>query len=65
MRCCVIDVAVDGPGEAAGRGAGRGAGADQVAELAAWQVVIFGVGVVAVAFGDGVEGEVEAAEEHG
>jgi len=59
VRCGVVELAVDGLGEAAGRSAGGVAGADQMPQATAWQVLVLGAGVVAVALGDGAEGEVE------
>jgi hypothetical protein len=61
----VVEVGEDRLGGAAGGVAGRGAGADEVAELPAWGVVIFGVGVVAAVVGDGLEDGIEAAQELG
>src|SRR5580692_7423257 len=54
----VVEVGVDGLGGAAGSVAGRGAGVDQVPQLAAGGVVVFGVPVVAGAACDRLEGEV-------
>ena len=59
----VVQVAVAGLGAAAGGVAGRGAGADQISELAAGNVAVLGVLVVAATLGDGLGGDVEGADE--
>jgi hypothetical protein len=59
----VVLVAVDGLGVAAGGVAGGGAGAQEVLELAAGGVAVFGGAVVALAPGDGRGGELELGEE--
>ena len=59
----MVLVAVDGLGVAAGGVAGRGAGAEQVLELAAGDVAVFGVPVVARIPGDGFQGDVQPLEE--
>ena len=59
----VVAVAVHGLGVAAGGVAGGGAGADEVPEPAAGSVAVFGLGVVTGAAGDGVEGDLEGADE--
>ena len=59
----VVAVAVHGLGVAAGGVAGGAAGADKVAEFAAGGVAVLGVLVVAIALGDGVEGDVEGTDE--
>src|ERR1700733_9526120 len=46
-----------------GGGAGRGTGPDQVLELAAGRVPVFGAGVVARSLGDRGEGDVEVAQQ--
>ena len=61
----VVEVAVDGLGAAAGRGVPGGAGADQLFELAAGGVAVFAAGVVATAFGDRGEGDVQFLQEAG
>src|ERR1700733_8320354 len=61
----VVEVAEHGLGAAAGGGAAGGAGADQVFEFAAGGVAVFAAGVVAAAFGDRGEGDVEVAQEFG
>ncbi len=65
MRCGVVDVAVNGLCQAAGCGAGGGPGADQMPEAAAGQVLGISARVVTGAFGNGTEGDVEAAEQSG
>ena len=60
---CVVQVAVDGLSVAAGGIAGDRAGADEVAEFAAGGVAVLGVPVVAVALGDGLEDDLERAEQ--
>ena len=61
----VVEVAERGVGAAAGCGAAGGAGADQVFEVAAGGVAVFAAGVVAAAFGDRGEGEIQPAQEFG
>ena len=61
----VVEVVVVRVGAAAGGGAGRGAGPDQMAELAAGDVAVFRVAVVAGALGDRGDGDVQAAQELG
>src|ERR1700733_5215792 len=56
----VVQVGVECLGLAAGGVAGGRAGTDEVLELPARGVVLFGLGVVAGAAGDGGEGEVQA-----
>ena len=63
VRDCVVDIAVDGLGVAGRCGAGLAAGAEQVLELAAGDVAVFCVGVVAGVPGDGFQSDVQAAEE--
>jgi hypothetical protein len=59
----VIEVAVEGLGVAGGGGAGLVAGADQVPQLAAGHVAVFGVLVVAGVPGDGFEGDLQPLEQ--
>jgi hypothetical protein len=59
----VVEVAVQGLGAAAGGVAGDGAGADDVFEFAAGGVAVLGPAVVAGVLGDGVEGDVEGADQ--
>jgi hypothetical protein len=59
----VVEVAEHGLGVARGRGAGLVAGAEQVPELAARDVAVFGMPVVAGVPCDGLEGHGEAAQQ--
>src|SRR3984885_1332670 len=52
VRHSVVEVVVVRVGAATGGGTGRGTGPDQMAELAAGRIAVFGVGVVAAALGD-------------
>ena len=58
----MILVAVDGLGVAAGGVARGGTCSQEVLELAAGGVAVFGVAVVALALGDGLGGELELRE---
>jgi hypothetical protein len=58
----VVGFAVDGAGSAAGGGAGVRPGVDQVTQSAGWFVLVFAVLVVAGAFGDGLECDLQVAE---
>ena len=59
----VVQVGVERLGLAAGGVAGGGAGADEVFEFAAGGVAVLGVPVVAGVLGDGVEDDVEGADQ--
>src|ERR1700678_1438183 len=59
----VVLIAVDRLGVAAGSVARGGAGAQEVLELAAGGVAVFGGAVVALAAGDGLGSELELSEE--
>jgi hypothetical protein len=59
----VVDVAALGLSVAGGCGTGLGAGAEQVLELAARDVTLLGVPVVAGVPGNGLEGDAETTHE--
>lgn len=61
----MVEVVVVRVGAATGGGAGRGTGPDQMAELAAGRIAVFGVGVVAAALGDRGERDVQFLQEVG
>ena len=63
IRNRVVEVAEHGLGVAGGCGAGLVAGTEQVPELAARDVSVFGVPVIAGVPGDGLEGDGEAAQQ--
>jgi hypothetical protein len=62
VRNGVVDVAVDRLGVAGGRGAQLVAGSDQVLELAAGDVAVLGVPVVARVPRDGFERDIQPSE---
>ena len=59
----MVDIAVEGLRVAGGSGAGLGTSAEQILELAAGDVAIFRVPVDASVPGDGLERDVQAAQE--
>lgn len=63
VRDRVVEVAEHGLGVARGRGTGLVAGPKQVPELAARDVAVFGVPVIAGIPGHGLEGDGEAAQQ--